>query len=191
MFDDDSMFKEMRRFFHNMPFLDEDFENLCDINDVPKGQPVVWGYQYSIGPDGVPKYSVYSNVDKIQKRLVDRFSGPVNLGLPSPTELSENQSVDKEGYRVPQTDVVEDEDTLRVIVELPGVDKKDIEVTAKENFLAVVTTNEQYKYKAEIPLKVATIPKKIKASFKNGILELKLPIVKNNTEDKGDKVSIE
>jgi len=191
MFDDDLMFKQMRKLFGNMPFFDEEFENLFNVADVPIGQPVVWGYQYSIGPDGVPKYSVYSNVDKIQKKLAARFDAPMNVGLPSPSEFNEAQSVDREGYRVPQTDVVEDEDTLRVIVELPGVDKKDIDVNAKESYLVVTTTNKQYKYKAEIPLKVATIPKKIKASFKNGILELKLPIAKNNKDDKGDKVSIE
>jgi len=78
-----------------------------------------------------------------------------------------------------------------VIVELPGVEKKDIDLTAKENFLTIATTHAVYKYKAEIPLKVTTMPKKIKASFKNGILELKLPIVKKETDDAGDKVSIE
>lgn len=191
MFDDDMFFNQIRKMFRNMPFEDDDIEALYENGDIKNGQPVVWGYQYMIGPDGIPRYSVYSNNDKIKNQLINRFGALKGHEISSNELPSPKIDADTEGYRSPNTDVVEDGDTLRVIVELPGVDKKEIETTAKENFLTIITNSAPYKYKAEIPLKVTTIPKKIKASFKNGILELKLPIVKKENQDTGDKVSIE
>jgi len=191
MFDDDMFFTQMRKMFRDVPFFNDDVWNLYESGEVPNGQPIVWGYQYTVGPDGVPHYSTYSNVAKLQKQLNATFGH--QLSAPSSDQVLPDRPIptDKDGYRTPQTDVVEDEGNLRVIVELPGVDKKNIEVSAKETFLTVTTNHDTYKYKVELPLKVTTIPKKIKASFKNGILELKLPIVKTDKQDKGDQVTVE
>jgi len=165
--------------------------DLFDAGDMKNGQPIVWGYQFTMGPDGIPHYSAYSNVDKIQKQLQSQFPSSTKE-LPALQDQPTLNETTTDGFRLAHYDVVQDDDMLRVIIELPGVEKKDIDVKAKESFLTVTTTDTSaYKYKAEIPLKVTTLPKKIKASFKNGILELKLPIAKKETADQGDKVSID
>jgi len=190
MFDDD-IFAQMRKLFRDFPSFDDDVRDLFDAGDMKNGQPIVWGYHFTLGPDGIPHYSAYSNVDKIQKQLQSQFSTSSAKELPALEDHPTLNDMTEDGYRLAHYDTVQDENMLRVIVELPGVEKKDIDLTAKENFLTIATTHAVYKYKAEIPLKVTTMPKKIKASFKNGILELKLPIVKKETDDAGDKVSIE
>ncbi|MEM0075776.1 MAG: Hsp20/alpha crystallin family protein [Conexivisphaerales archaeon] len=65
------------------------------------------------------------------------------------------------------------EDSLSVIVELPGVNKEDIKLDAGEDTLALAATGEGRVYKAEIALKEEVDPETAKATYRNGILEVR------------------
>lgn len=90
-----------------------------------------------------------------------------------------------------KSDVVETEDTVEVSIELPGMDMKDIEVTVRDDMLTVkgekkIERQEEKKgyYLSErsygaiyrtIPLPPGVDGEKAEASFKNGVLTIKLP----------------
>lgn len=86
------------------------------------------------------------------------------------------------GLRIPQCEVTEAKDTITARVELPGAEKKDIELHVEPTFIEVKVDKEkemekkgEYKYEARhfyrrIPLPVQVHTDKVKAKYENGVL---------------------
>ena len=75
--------------------------------------------------------------------------------------------------REPIVDVFDEADRLQVIVELPGVEEKDISVELKDSTLYLTAGKGERKYKKEIDLGVP-VKGEPKKQYKNGILEINL-----------------
>jgi HSP20 family protein len=91
----------------------------------------------------------------------------------------------------PRMDLTEDEERIRVMVELPGMDDKDIEVVLSDNVLTikgekkadVEETEKGYAYKERsygsfrrsIPLHAEVVTDKVEATFEKGLLTVMLP----------------
>jgi len=74
--------------------------------------------------------------------------------------------------REPLVDIFEEENQLRVYVELPGVEKKDIQLDFKENHIELRAEN----FYKEIQLPHEHFSKNASATqYKNGVLEIVLP----------------
>ncbi|MHC1609138.1 MAG: Hsp20/alpha crystallin family protein [Candidatus Methanofastidiosia archaeon] len=105
--------------------------------------------------------------------------------------LARGLSSDKEEimpYTEPAADVIDKGKEFRVIIDLPGIDKKDISVKVKERSVDIKaekkteTTEEQegyffqerryHGYARTIMLPEDVIPNKTKADYNNGVLEL-------------------
>ncbi len=98
--------------------------------------------------------------------------------------------------KMPKVDVIERDDEVVVKAELPGVEKKDLDVSVTENSVTIKgTTSHEEKeekgdfYRCEISrgayARTVGLPSyvdadKAKASFKDGILELTLPKVEKS-----------
>ena len=98
--------------------------------------------------------------------------------------------------KMPKVDVIERDDEVVVKAELPGVDKKDLDVSVTENSVTIKgTTSHEEKeekgdyYRCEISrgayARTVALPSyvdadKAKANFKDGVLELKLPKVEKS-----------
>ena len=98
--------------------------------------------------------------------------------------------------KMPKVDVIERDDEVVVKAELPGVEKKDLDVSVTENSVTIKgTTSHEEKeekgnyYRCEISrgayARTVALPSyvdadKAKASFKDGVLELKLPKVEKS-----------
>jgi len=114
--------------------------------------PFVYGYSITIGPDGKPIIREFGNV-RPSKRPT------------KPIEVTEE--------REPLVDVIEEEDKIRVVAEVPGVSKEEINLDVVDNKLKISTTG-KIKYYKEIPLNVPVNPDTSKATYSNGILEVTL-----------------
>ncbi len=115
----------------------------------------------------------------------------------------ENMDLMKRDYRSPLADVWETDKEIVAKIELPGVDKKDIKVRTRDNGLEISVENKnQYEYRDEkkniyraersysgfyryFELPDYADKDKINATYKNGILELR--IAKKYSKDKGAK----
>ena len=91
----------------------------------------------------------------------------------------------------PSTDVVDEEDAIRVTAELPGMDKDDITVNIDNDMLIIrgekrnedaskekgVYRSERYYgyFERAIPLPADLDRDKVEAKFKNGVLTVRLP----------------
>ncbi len=130
---------------------------LPDGSTVKEFGPFVYGYSMKIGPDGKPEIQEFGNIKKTQK------------GLPQVKE-----------EREPLVDVVETNSEVRVVVELPGVEKSDIKLHGTEDSLEISVDTPQYKYGKEVTLPAKVKVREAKSTYKNGVLEVILPKVETS-----------
>jgi len=127
---------------------------LSDGTKVREWGPFVYGYSVTLDPDGKPKVREFGNV-----------SQKTQMGRPH---------IDIKDKREPLADVMTTNGEVKVIVELPGVEKKDIKLHATEDRLTISVDAPRRKYYKEAELPVNVDPKQVKSSYKNGVLEVTL-----------------
>ena len=142
-------------------------ERRTDKGRIREFGPIVYGYSIKIGPDGKPIIREFGNIRPSRR--------------PEIVELSE--------AREPLVDVYEEEDSVKVIAEVPGVEKNDIKLNATERKLVISVDNPQRKYYKEVDLPAEVDPESAKATYRNGVLEVMLKKVGKGSS--GVKVSIE
>lgn len=161
-----SWFEEFEEMIENMfraPFRDIDrmFKELPKTR-LPDGTevtgPIVWGWSIKIGPDGKPEIQEFGNV-------------PRPSGEPS-------SSIIIREVREPLIDMIEGDNEVIVVAETPGVYKDEISINCTEDELEIKAGNKYYK---RVKLPVSVKPDEAKASYKNGILEVKIPRVKKKS----------
>jgi HSP20 family protein len=116
--------------------------------DANMSQPIVYGFSMRVGPDGKPHIQEFGN---------------------KPPEGPE-----EEGAREPLTDIIEEKDKVRVIVELPGVEKDDIQLHVEDRLLDISVDKEDRKFSTNLELPSSVDPDSAHASYKNGVLEVRL-----------------
>ena len=144
-------------------------KKLPDGRTVREWGPFVYGYSITIGPDGKPRIREFGNI--------------------KPTAGPDRPRIDIREEREPLVDVMETDGEVKVIAELPGVEKKDIKLHGTETSLTISVDTPQRKYYKEVELPVKVDPKKAKSSYKNGVLEVSLP--KKEEKPKGEPIKIE
>jgi HSP20 family protein len=164
-FDDeiDRLYKKMSRSFMN---LDEIFEEANESGNIQSSSPFYYGYTMTIGPDGKPVVKEYGNVKP---------------GL-LPTSDSREPLVD--------TLVDEKEKVLKLVAEMPGVEKKDVKVVVEDKTVCIDAEHGKKKYHAKVPIKQKVNKDSAKASYTNGILELKFKL-EEPEKPKGKTVEVE
>lgn len=117
--------------------------------------PYYYGYQVTLGPDGKPRVREFGNIK------------PSTKGLVAPSETREP---------LVDTSLDEKENTLTITAEMPGVTKQDIKVSVAEDQVTIHAEKGDKKYHTDIPADVALDDKSAKATYANGILELKIKL---------------
>ena len=79
-----------------------------------------------------------------------------------------------EEMREPIVDVFDEKDHILLVAELPGIEESDIKIDIKGDILTLSAERGEKKYSKEILLPSKVDEKSPKASYKNGILEVKL-----------------
>jgi HSP20 family protein len=142
---------------------------LDDGSTVREMGPIVYGYSVKIGPDGKPEIRKFGNIDAF------------------PNILGGGLSVKEE--REPLVDVIRGKDEVRVVAELPGVNKEDLRLTADDNSVTIESAAGEHRYQKRIDLPDAVDPKTAKSSYKNGVLEVTLRLRKKG--DGGTPIKID
>lgn len=181
-FDKDPFFGDIDKLFREMEErMEDEFKNftekvpkdyvkerkLPDGSTVKEFGPFVYGYSMKIGPDGKPDIQQFGNIKKSLK------------GIPQVKE-----------EREPLVDVMETNGEIRVVVELPGVEKTDIKLHGTEGSLEISVDTPHYKYYEEVCLPAKVKVKEAKSSYKNGVLEVILPKLEGPKTPKGEQIDI-
>ena len=177
----DPFFGEIDRMFREMEkMMEEEVKNFTEKvpkdyvkeRKLPDGRtvrelgPFVYGYSMKIGPDGKPEIREFGNIKK---------------SLKGPQVKNE---------REPLVDIVETNSEVRVVAELPGVEKTDIKLHGTEDSLTVSVNTPQTKYYKEVALPTKVKVKEAKSSYKNGVLEVAFPKAEAPTKPKGEPIDV-
>ena len=133
------------------------FDNSSDNRSVRPNR--VQGFSIKLGPDGKPKIKEFEN-----------------RGLPDDEEDYADESE-------PLVDIIEDENMLMVLVALPGVDKNEIDLRVTENCLNVAVDTDDFEWYDELRLPTKVKTKSARASYRNGVLEVRLEKLENTIKD--------
>lgn len=144
---------------------------LSDGTKVKTFGPYVYGYSMTVGPDGKPKVREFGNIKP-----------GTRMGKPY---------VELEEKREPLADVIDNDGKVRVLVELPGVEKKDIKLSGTEEKLTISVETPQRKYYKEVELPAKVEIKKATSAYKNGVLDITLLKKKEEKKSKGEPIKIE
>jgi len=85
-------------------------------------------------------------------------------------------------------DVVEYKDFVSVTLEIPGVEKNDIELSVTEDMLTIDVDTPKRKYHKDIVIPWKIIPGSTHATYKNGILDIE---VKKNIQEQKKKKKVQ
>ena len=120
--------------------------------------PAFCGCEVSVGPDGVPHMRQFGNAPASGRHL------PV--------------------------DAIHDEKNglLKLVAEVPGVEKDDIEVAVQDDAVHIRASRGDAKYEGVVPLRTAVDLDSVKAAYRNGILEVSFPV---ESGPKGRRVRVE
>lgn len=168
------MFEYMRSEFEEL--LKSAPKNLARSRVLPNGTrveewgPFVYGYSIKIGPDGKPEIREFGNI-KPQPKL-----GRASVAI--------------RNEREPLVDVTVMDNEIRVVAELPGVEKSEIKLHGTEDMLTISVDTAERKYYKEIELPAKVNVKQARSTYKNGVLEVCLPIRKDE-KPKGESIKID
>jgi HSP20 family protein len=131
----------------------------------------------TIGPDGKPQIREFGNVKPSLK-------SETPFGAKRP-------SLDVKEEREPLVDVISTDGEIKVVAEVPGVDKKDIKVYASEKALTIQVNTPERKYYKEVVLPAPVDQKTARSVYKNGVLEVTAAKAKEEKKPKGEMLKIE
>jgi len=165
------MFQDMAR---GMPKESMTEKKLPDGSTVRQFGPFVYGYSMSMGPDGKPIVQEFGNVKPSRK--------PGAFGMQQP-------ALEPTDAREPLVDVINEAEQVRVLAELPGVEKSDIKTHISEDTLTIKVEAPARKYYKEVQLPSNVDPDSSKASYNNGVLEI--AIRKTRPRPRGREIKID
>jgi HSP20 family protein len=161
-------FDEFDRIFKRMSRSFMDFDDIFEEVEKSGGKtfgPYYYGYSMTIGPDGKPQIQEYGNVR------------PGLLPTADTREAVTDAIVD------------EKEGVLRLVAEMPGVEKKDIKVVVEGNTVNIDAEHGNKKYHSKVPIRHKVDADSVKASYTNGILEVQFNLKKED-KPKGKTVEV-
>jgi HSP20 family protein len=136
--------------------------------------PFVYGYSMTIGPDGKPKVREFGNVKSpLHGRGFFRTT-------PEMTSVRE-----------PLADVTTTDKDVKVVIEMPGVTKSNIKISAYDSSVEVQTTEgAEKKYHEVINLPEEADIETARSTYNNGILEIIFK-KKEHTKPAGKEIKID
>ena len=161
IFDDEfnRIFKKMSNSFFNIDDIFEEFKTKGSSQG-----PYYYGYTMTVGPDGKPIVKEYGNAK------------PELVSAPNTREPIVDTIID------------EKEKLVKLVAEMPGVDKSDLKVVVQDKSVNLSAEHGEKKYQVNVPIQYKVEESSAKASYKNGILEL---VFKLAEEEKPKSTTVE
>lgn len=148
-----------------LEYVDEMMKDIIpEEGEMQDGKPMVFGVSMKINPDG--------------KAEIDNF------GDIKPKEGRFNT----EGGKEPLIDVVTEKEEVVVTAELPGIEKKDLELKTKEGKVTLSVDSGDARFFKEVEVGSDIDEDSAKANFKNGVLEVR---IKRKASGEGREIRID
>ncbi len=159
-------------------------------NEYAEDGPITFGYSMRIGPDTdyKPEVRQWGNLNDYREKIglpqFDMF--PINSQSPESPQIS-SKSVNTDRF----VDILDEDDSLKIFVEVPGFTKESlsIEVSASGLELTLQGKVDTREINQVIHLPSKIEPKQTKSTIRNGVLEIRSK--KQKTTEKRHKLDIE
>lgn len=125
-------------------------ESEIDLSHLKEGMKGVFGFSIKTAVGGEPVVESFGNIK------------------PTPTGPS------VEEVREPLTDLFDEEHEIKILVEMPGISEKDIQLDLKDDILDIRAENSGRKYHKEVLLPSPVNPQALTSHYSNGILEIRI-----------------
>lgn len=173
-FDDFGIDDDFIKDFFNDDKIRDDMQRMTEelmkmLSNAQPGKPVMHGFKVQFGPDGRPRIEDFGN-----KSVKSPEGEPI---------ISEE--------REPLTDLIEGDNDVAVTLEMPGIEKHDIDLNATIDTLEIKVDTPKRKYHKQIDMPCDVLPKTTKATYKNGILDVVIKRKEKKKPGSGYKVNIE
>jgi HSP20 family protein len=155
----DRIFKMMSNPFFDVGDVFDEFKDNSNSN------PLFYGYTMTVDSEGKPSVQEYGN------------EKPDHLSISNTREAIVDIIVDEE------------EKVVKLIAEMPGVEKTDVKILVDKNIVDISAEHGGKKYHTKVPLTHKVEESSAKATYKNGILELVFKLVVE--KQTGKKVEVE
>ncbi|MCQ1536468.1 Hsp20/alpha crystallin family protein [Methanosarcina sp. KYL-1] len=137
--------------------MEEMFERISRVMgmnvDHFENRPFVYGFSMTQRPGEAPEIREFGHVPMFE-------------------ETGDGEERNYLDMRKPLIDVLETEETVHVIAEMPGIGKENIRLNATDLILEIETVNGNPKYSERVELPVKVDPQSAKATYNNGVLEV-------------------
>ncbi len=139
------------------------YENISP-EDVEKflNQSFVYGMNFGVDQDGKPMFRQFGNVK------------------PPATSFEDSD------VREPLIDVFKEKNKVRIIAEVPGIEKGDIKLTGTETTLTIRAHSKNRKYEKVVKLPAKVKSNTAKAKYNNGVLEVVIDTIGEDLDDSID-----
>ncbi len=116
--------------------------------------PFYYGCTMTVGPDGKPVVQEYGNL--------------------------KSETVPSSKGREPLVDTIvnEKDNAIKLVAEMPGVEKNDIKVVLEKQSVDISAQRGEKKYNVRVPIHCNVNKDSAKASYKNGVLEVSFKRIK-------------
>jgi HSP20 family protein len=114
--------------------------------------PFIYGFSVTYRPGESPEIREFGNIPTFEQ-----------------IETGDKSYLDT---RKPLIDILETEDKVHVIAEIPGIEKENILLNATDLILDIETIDGNPKYSERVEMPVKVDPQSAKATYKNGVLEV-------------------
>ncbi|MBN2156429.1 MAG: Hsp20/alpha crystallin family protein [Candidatus Lokiarchaeota archaeon] len=190
----DYMNKNIKKMFKEWSFFGDEFDDMFqDVDEIfefrsprskfsddGKTKSYSISYKYQTGmkePEiRVSGDATEQDVDRFLSGIQKRFGGHlIDLSEKKPLTLGlgEGEKPSDAEYKVPIMDVVEDNGSVELVLEMPGVAEKDLTVDIDGKEVIIIAEHDTIKYKRKISLNFEP-KKKIKITENHGIVTIHL-----------------
>lgn len=150
-----------------------DFANFDDLfkTEGMSEQPYVRGFSIRMGPEGKPEIKEFGNAGGEFKESENKVPG--------------------EQQQETLIDVMKDDDEVHVIADMPGIDKKDLDINASKSSVTIKAEGESRSYSEKVDLGCEVFPDSRKARYNNGVLEIVFKRKEPSEEEKEEDTRVE
>jgi HSP20 family protein len=142
-----------------------DLDEFFKSSSSGEAKPFIRGFSIRIGPDGKPEIKEFG----------------------TKPEAIRGEGIEE---RKPLIDVMETDEEVHIIAEMPGINKDDIDLNASEKSVEIKAEGENRRYYETVELPCEVIAESAKARYNNGVLE----VIFKRKHPKGDskkKIKVE
>jgi HSP20 family protein len=143
--------KEIALNSHIARFLQEAAKGFSEQGTIKaRNGSMVYGFNLSVGQDGVPKFEVFGNLN--------------------PNNCAQDQG--QGNVRDHLIDIIDRDNKITVIAEMPGTLRENLTIKASENELIIEANTDGKEYRKTIVLPKAVDPDTASTQLNNGVLEV-------------------